>query len=109
MINVSIDYDSGRKKGILVTDYLSNIREYFSVEDKNQNFKRRFTVGYRPPARQYAITPQGRFEPRLVYTILEYLQTLEIPFKIEITDKFKEFIESPLLRDEDKDITRDYA
>ena len=104
MINVSIDYDSGRKKGILVTDYLSNIREYFSVEDKNQNFKRRFTVGYRPPARQYAITPQGRFEPRLVYTILEYLQTLEIPFKIEITDKFKEFIESPLLRDEDKDI-----
>ena len=103
-MKVIIDYDSGRKKGILITDYLPNIREYFSVEDKNQNFKRRFTVGYRPPSRQYAITPQGRFEPRLASTILEYLTTLEIPFKLEVTDKFKEFIESPLLRDEDKDI-----
>jgi len=103
-MKVIIDYDSGRKKGILITDYLPNIREYFSVEDKNQNFKRRFTVGYRPLSRQYAITPQGRFEPRLASTILEYLTTLEIPFKLEVTDKFKEFIESPLLRDEDKDI-----
>ena len=39
-MKVIIDYDSGRKKGILITDYLSNIREHFSVEDKNQNFKR---------------------------------------------------------------------
>ena len=104
MINVTIDYDSGRKKGIIITDYLSNIREHFSVEDKNQNFKRRFTVGYRPPARQYAITPQGRFEPRLVYTILEHLQSLEVPTKVEVTDKFREFMDSPHIRDEDKDI-----
>jgi superfamily II DNA or RNA helicase len=103
-MKVTIDYDSGRKKGILITDYLSNIREYFSVEDKNQNFKRRFTVGYRPSARQYAITPQGRFEPRLAHTILEYLHSLEIPLKVEVTDKFKEFIYSPHLWDEDKDI-----
>ena len=104
MLEVTIDYDLGRKKGILITEYLSNIREHFSVEDKNQNFKRRFTVGYRPSARQYAITPQGRFEPRLVYTILEYLQTLEIPLKVELTDKFKEFMYSPGLGDEDDDI-----
>jgi len=104
MINVTIDFDSGRKKGILITDYISNIREYFSVEDKNQAFKRRFSVGYRPPSRQYAITPQGRFEPRLVYTILEYLQTLEVPLNIQITDKFKDFIHTPHLWDEDKDI-----
>lgn len=106
MLNVTIDYDSGRKKGILITEYLSSIREYFSVENKNQNFKRRFVVGYRPPSRQYAITPQGRFEPRLVYTILDYIHQLDIPCKLEITEKFKEFMYSPNLGDEDSDIVR---
>ena len=42
MLDVTIDYDFGRRKGILTTEYLSNIREYFSVEDKNQAFH----VGY---------------------------------------------------------------
>ena len=92
MLNVTIDYDSGRKKGILITEYLSNIREHFSVEDTNQVFKRRFAVGYRPQTRQYAITPQGRFEPRLVYTIIEYLRTLDVPLNVTITDKFRESI-----------------
>lgn len=92
MLNVTIDYDSGRRKGILITDYLSNIREHFSIEDSSQVFKRRFAVGYRPQTRQYAITPQGRFEPRLFYTIIEYLRTLDVPLNVTITDKFRESI-----------------
>lgn len=95
MLDITIDYDSGRKKGILTTEYLSNIREHFSVEDKNQAFKRRFAVGYRPTTRMYAITPQGRFEPRLIHSILEYLQSLDVPLNVIITDKFRDVIGAP--------------
>jgi len=95
MVNVIFDYDSSRKKGIIVSDYLPNIREHFSVEDKQQVFKRRYAVGYRPQTRQYAITPQGRFEPRLVFSIIEYLKTQDIQFNVEVTDKFKDIISTP--------------
>jgi superfamily II DNA or RNA helicase len=100
MSKVTIDYDSGRKKGILTTEYLPIIREHFSVEDKDQAFKRRFSVGYRPPTRKYAITPQGRFETRLLFTIIDFLKEQNIPFQLEITDKFKEAIKSPSLEKE---------
>lgn len=97
MIDVIVDYDSGRKKGILITDYLSVIREHFSVEDKGQTFKRRFAVGYRPQTRKYVITPQGRFEPRLVFTILEYFKTQNISANITFTDSFKDALKFPSL------------
>ena len=71
MVQITLDYDSTRKKGIIVSDYLPNIREHFSVEDKQQVFKRRYAIGYRPQTRLYAITPQGRFETRLIFSILE--------------------------------------
>jgi superfamily II DNA or RNA helicase len=99
MVQITIDYDSTRKKGIIVSDYLPNIREYFSVEDKQQVFKRRYAIGYRPQTRLYAITPQGRFETRLVFSILEFLQNQDIQFNIELTDKFKEVIFIPELKD----------
>jgi superfamily II DNA or RNA helicase len=100
MVNVTFDYDTSRKKGIIVSDYLSNIREHFSVEDKQQVFKRRYAIGYRPQTRQYAITPQGRFEPRLLFSILEFLKTQDIQFNIELTDKFKNVIAIPTLKEE---------
>lgn len=104
MLSVVIDYDSGRKKGIIITEYLASIREYFSVEDKNQAFKRRFAVGYRPQTRQYAITPQGRFEPRLLPVIIEYLQTLNIQLDIQIAEKFKNIYEPPVLKNDENEI-----
>jgi superfamily II DNA or RNA helicase len=100
MVNVTFDYDTSRKKGIIVSDYLPNIREYFSVEDKQQVFKRRYAIGYRPQTRQYAITPQGRFEPRLLFSILEFLKTQDIQFNIELTDKFRDVIAIPTLKEE---------
>ena len=75
-MKVLFDYDSGRKKGVIVSEYLPNIREYFSVEDKSQAFRRHYAVGYRPPSRVYAITPQGRFTPNLISEILIYLKLL---------------------------------
>jgi superfamily II DNA or RNA helicase len=100
MVNVTFDYDTSRKKGIIVSDYLPNIREHFSVEDKQQVFKRRYAIGYRPQTRQYAITPQGRFEPRLLFSILEFLKTQDIQFNIELTDKFRDVIAIPTLKEE---------
>jgi superfamily II DNA or RNA helicase len=100
MVNVTFDYDTSRKKGIIVSDYLPNIREHFSVEDKNQVFKRRYAIGYRPPTRHYCITPQGRFEPRLLFSILEFLQSQDIQFNVELTDKFRDVIAIPVLKEE---------
>jgi superfamily II DNA or RNA helicase len=99
MVQIILDYDSTRKKGIIVSDYLPNIREHFSVEDKQQVFKRRYAIGYRPQTRLYAITPQGRFEPRLIFSILEFLQNQDIQFNIELTDKFKDIIFIPELKE----------
>ena len=100
MVQVTFDYDTSRKKGIIVSDYLPNIREHFSVEDKQQVFKRRYAIGYRPQTRQYAITPQGRFEPRLLFSILEFLQGQDIQFNVELSDKFREVIAIPTLKEE---------
>jgi len=100
VIKLTVDYDPGRKKGILVTDYLPVIREHFSVEDKDQAFKRRFSVGYRPPTRKYVITPQGRFEPRLLFAILDFLKEQNVPLDIQITENFKKVLQTPILNKE---------
>jgi superfamily II DNA or RNA helicase len=100
MTEIIVDYDSGRKKGVLITDYLPAIREHFSVEDKDQNFKRRFSVGFRPPTRKYVITPQGRFEPRFIFTIIDFLKDQKIPFNITLKDSFKDIIKTPHLKKE---------
>lgn len=100
MVHVKIDYDYSRKKGIIISDYLPNIREHFSVEDRNQVFKRRHAIGYRPQTRQYCITPQGRFEPRLVFSIIEFLQKQDIRLNLEITDQFRNVIAIPHLLEE---------
>jgi superfamily II DNA or RNA helicase len=96
-MKVLFDYDSGRKKGIIVSNYLPNIREHFSVEDKNQAFRRRYAVGYRPSTRIYAITPQGRFSVKLVHEIHAYLKNLDIPFDIEFTNAFVKASHTPAL------------
>lgn len=100
MVHVTFDYDTSRKKGIIVSDYLPNIREHFSVEDKQQVFKRRYAIGYRPQTRQYAITPQGRFEPRLIFSILEFLQSQDIQFDTTLTSKFAQAFTIPSLKEE---------
>jgi hypothetical protein len=98
MIKVVFDYDQSRKKGIIISDYLPNIREYFSVEDKNNFFKRRFAVGYRPATRVYSVTPQGRFNVNLFEEIVGHLNTLESALDISVTDLFKSAFIKPALK-----------
>jgi superfamily II DNA or RNA helicase len=114
MNKVIIDYDPSKKKGIIISEYLNNIREYFSVEDKQQVFKRRYAVGYRPSTRKYIITPQGRFEPRFVFEIINYIKTLKstgVSVSLDITDNFKKNTLTPSLSTEIKKLNktlRDY-
>jgi superfamily II DNA or RNA helicase len=111
MINITIDYDSTRKKGIIVSEYLPIIREYFSVEDKSQFFRKRFAVGYTPKTRIYAITPQGRFNLRLFFTIIEFVKSQNIDYELNLTDSFRKAISRPSLKQniEELNLTlRDY-
>ena len=100
MMNVTIDFDSGRRKAILTSDSLSDAREHFSVEDKSQAFKRGFR-NFKFKTRIYAITPQGRFEPRLVGEVLRYLKGKYFELDVTFTEAFKSVIKLPSL---DKDI-----
>jgi len=100
MINVKIDYDTGRRKGMIESDYFSNIREYFSVEDKNQKYKKKYSVGYSIHSRNYVITPQGRFEPRMYNELIDYLNTLDTPINIELSEEFKNIVNPPSLKGE---------
>lgn len=61
MKEVLFDYDSVSRKPQIVSEYLSQIKEHFSVEDKALVFLKRRT-GRNMPVRKYAITNKGNFD-----------------------------------------------
>lgn len=61
MSEVLFEYDSVARKPQIVSEYLNQIREYFSVEDKALLFLKRRT-GRNMPVRKYAITNKGYFD-----------------------------------------------
>lgn len=91
------DFDTGRKKAVLVSELLSDARNFFSVEDNTQKFKRRFAVGYRPQSRIYAISPQGRYDAGLTNEIKSHLKSLCPHIQFEYTDKFLLHTKAPTL------------
>jgi len=103
MVDIKIDFDDVKKKGQILSEYLPNIREYFSVEDKQQAFKRRYAVGYRPQTRKYVITPQGRFEPRFLCEIQKYVESTRLSgtaINIQITQRFLDKTFIPELKEQ---------
>ena len=78
-MKVSFEYDLKRKEVKIVSDYLSNIKERFSVKNPGARFNRysRFI-----PQRIYAITPQGYCGIGLVPEIVKFLNSQTIPFQI---------------------------
>jgi len=70
---IEFSYDSKKKVGIISGDMLSDIREHFSVKNEAAVFMRRY--GRFMPPRTYAITPTGRFEPCLYFTIKDYIRS----------------------------------
>lgn len=77
-MRVEFNYDPKRKEIKIVSDYFSNIREYFSVKNPGARFNRfnRFI-----PQRIYAITPAGYCGVGLIPEIIKYLKTLAIPYE----------------------------
>ena len=78
-MKVNFEYDLKRKEVRIVSDYLSNIKERFSVKNPGARFNRysRFL-----PQRIYAITPQGYCGIGLVPEIIKFLNSQTIPFEI---------------------------
>jgi len=83
-MKVSFEYDPKRKEVKIVSDYLNNIKERFSVKNPGARFNRysRFM-----PQRIYAITPQGYCGIGLVPEIVKFLNSQTIPFEITMNNE----------------------
>lgn len=92
---IIFDYTKTNRKLIIKCEDSSiyeNLREHFSVEDKNAAFKqRRFgTRRIKLPTRKYVITPTGLCDLGLFWEIKKYLITNQITNNIILTEKLKE-------------------
>ena len=88
MSDIILDWDRGRRQGIIKGDYTSDLREIISVPDETARFRRyrnRFT-----PSRKYVITPAGRFDPGLGAEIIKQAQANFSNATIEVTEAYKE-------------------
>lgn len=94
---ITFDYTKTNRKLIIKCDdrnTYENLREHFSVADKNASFaQRKFnTRRFKLPARKYAITPTGLCDLGLFWEIKKYFISNQITDNITYTEKFKEAI-----------------
>lgn len=89
-MDVTLSYDRGKNTGLIQSEYLSNIREHFSMSVPKFGMAK-----HNPyiPDRKYVITPTGQFALGLYVEILKFLRAQDIPFNIIITDEFKNAIQ----------------
>lgn len=88
-MKVEFHYDPKRREVKIVSDYISNIKEHFSVKNPSA----RFNIGNRfIPQRIYAITPAGYCDVGLVPEIEDYLKDLNIPFEFEYNEPYWELL-----------------
>ena len=94
---ITFDYTKTNRKLIIKCDdrnTYENLREHFSVEDKNASFvQRRFNSRrIKLPTRKYAITPTGLCDLGLFWEIKKYLISNQVTESVVYTEKFKEVI-----------------
>jgi len=87
---IEFQYDSKRKEVRIISDFLPNIKEYFSVKNPGARFNRfqRFL-----PQRIYAITTAGYCGIGLVPSIIQYLKTQNIPFDIKFNQEYNNILQ----------------
>ena len=90
-MSLNFEWDSGRRQGLIKSESLNQIREYFSVKNDAAKFARRFG-GRFIPARKYTITPAGRFDVGLYKDILKFVTDNNVEDDINYTDTFKQHI-----------------
>jgi superfamily II DNA or RNA helicase len=86
MNNVLFDFDTVSRKPIMVSEYLNQIREHFSVEDKALIFLRRRT-GRNMPVRKYVITNKGCFDLPFFEEICKEIKNTFPSLQIQISPK----------------------
>jgi superfamily II DNA or RNA helicase len=105
---ITFDYTKTNRKLIIKCDnrdIYENLREHFSVEDKNAVFvqKRFSSRRIKLPTRKYAITPTGLCDLGLFWEIKKYLISNQITDNITLTEKFKEALNcgssNPIFKD----------
>jgi superfamily II DNA or RNA helicase len=89
-MKVLFDFDSVNRKPKIVSDYLQQIREHFSVEDKALLFLRRRT-GRNMPVRKYAIGQKGHFEYPFFETLREEIQLTFPSLILETSESFNKY------------------
>jgi len=96
---VEFQYDPKRKEVKIVSDFLSNIKEHFSVKSPAARFNRfaRFM-----PQRIYAITPAGYCGIGLVPGIIEFLNNQNIPFEIKVNEEYSSIVQKTHILDPDR-------
>lgn len=86
-MNVNIVYDTVARKPQIVSEYLDQIREMFSVEDKALVFMRRRTGRSNMPVRKYAITNKGHFDFPFFKTVYDSIISNFPSLQIKISDE----------------------
>jgi hypothetical protein len=79
--------DKGGKYAVMQGDQLEEIREHFSVKNDAAPFTKKYNRFV--PARYYAITPTGRFDPPLLPEILKFLLSTHCGLNIVVEDTLK--------------------
>ena len=104
-MKVSFEFDTKRKEVKIVSDYLSNIKERFSVKNPGARFNRysRFM-----PQRIYAITPQGYCGVGLVPEIVKFLNSQTIPFEIAMNAELEAVFKQMQFHSNVKQLQSDY-
>jgi len=107
MVSLKVDFDKKKNKAILSGDKLSEIREYFSVENPAAKFNRSFFT----QKRLYVIAPNGGFDIGLVGEIKHFLETrkyeYEIKYSPEALAELNPKLNKPLIKRLELDL-RDY-
>jgi len=92
-------FDTVARKPQIVSEFLSVIREHFSVEDKALTFMRRRTGRMNMPVRKYAITNKGYFDLPFMQTICTELFANFPNLKITISKELEEKLTTNKLSD----------
>ena len=85
-MNVEIVYDTVARKAQIVSEYLNQIRELFSVEDKALVFMRRRIGRHNMPVRKYIISNKGHFDPPLFHVLCAGIRLNFPSLQIKVDD-----------------------
>jgi len=98
---MTFDWDIGRRQAIMSGNHFDEVRERFSVQNKTARFA--IMRGYYAPARNYAITPTGRFDLGMYGEVVKYLKDQGYTERIRHTKQFKEVLDNVLSTTDDVD------